>query len=430
MTTRWITGLVTRATAATLGALAALGALARPAAASPLTDALARHADADVAALRTAHDQPAARCTLGAIYARRNDLPRAALYLADCEHLALPDDLAGAIGQTVRDVKRRLDASQLARLDIVTRPEGLIADIDALPGEAFATPATVWVMPGPHIVHVEGGEQAWKQRIIAEPHKNAVVMFETGLDARPPAPRTQTIDLADGSDGSLGEEHTGPPPPVKRPSLIQGKYAGVADPAAEGPIDDPFAPLAERTGPATLRTSWLGVRLGAGMFDDSAATARSGVAVAVAGRLRLTDAGFVAIRADWSRRGGDVMTGTSPNGGPNNGPNDGPIGGPNGGPIDVLGASAGLGVTVLGDPRSTDGFALAVLGQLRGDLRLATTRGDAPVHRTGLGVAAGAELALPRAPLTVGVRVEQGVTALVSGARDRAVLLELGVDLR
>ena len=40
------------------------------------------------------------------------------------------------------------------------------------------------------------------------------------------------------------------------------------------------------------------------MFDDGAAAARAGIAVALAGRLRLTDAVFAAARADWSRRGG------------------------------------------------------------------------------------------------------------------------------
>jgi hypothetical protein len=106
------------------------------------------------------------------------------------------------------------------------------------------------------------------------------------------------------------------------------------------------------------------------------------------------------------------------------------------GGIDVLGASAGAGVTVLGGGSPSPatarrpGLALALIAQLRADLRLAAHRDAAPVRRTGLGVAAGAELALPGTPLTVGLRIEQGVTDLVAGARDRAVLAELGIDLR
>jgi hypothetical protein len=162
----------------------------------------------------------------------------------------------------------------------------------------------------------------------------------------------------------------------------------------------------------------MGARLGAGMFDDGSAAARAGVAVAVAGRYRLSDAVFAAGRADWSRRGGEVMTGT----------------------VDVLGASLGAGMTVLGAsalsasasaPASRRaGLALALIGQLRTDLRLTAMRDATPVRRAGLGVAAGAELALPATPFTVGLRFEQGLTDLVAGARDRAVLAEIGIDLR
>jgi hypothetical protein len=143
------------------------------------------------------------------------------------------------------------------------------------------------------------------------------------------------------------------------------------------------------------------------MFDDGSAAARAGLAVALAGRLRVTDDAFVALRADGSRRGGEAMAGT----------------------LDVLGASAGVGVTVLGTGSTSGGPALALIGQLRGDLRLAAMRDAAPVRRTGLSLAAGAELALPATPFTVGLRLEQGVTELVAGARDRAVLAELGLDV-
>jgi hypothetical protein len=100
-----------------------------------------------------------------------------------------------------------------------------------------------------------------------------------------------------------------------------------------------------------------------------------------------------------------------------------------GGTIDVLGASAGVGRTILGEAERA-GPSVALIAQLRGDLRLTGVRDAAPVHRAGLGVAAGAELALPATPFTIGLRFEQGLTELVPGARDRAVLAEIGVDLR
>ena len=384
--------------------------------ASPLSDALARHAEADVTALRAQRGDAAARCTLGAIYATRNDLSRAALYLADCDHAALPDDVAAAVLRAVRDVKRQLDARRYAALDVMTSPEGLTGELDALPGESFTTPATIWVAPGAYQIRVSSTERSWTQRVTAEPHKNAVVMIETGHGA-PLAARPKVIDITDDAGGAPGEYHTGPPPDQKHPSLIKDKYRGVPDPASEGPLEDP---LEVRAAPAVEHQLRLGARLGAGMFDDGSAAARAGVAVAVAGRYRLSDAVFATARADWSRRGGEVMTGT----------------------VDVIGASLGAGMTVLGasalsSPASASapasrraGLALALIGQLRTDLRLTAMRDAAPVRRAGLGVAAGAELALPSTPFTVGLRFEQGLTDLVAGARDRAVLAEIGIDLR
>jgi len=62
--------------------------------------------------------------------------------------------------------------------------------------------------------------------------------------------------------------------------------------------------------------------------------------------------------------------------------------------------------------------------------RVVVEHGTVLGHLARLGIAAGAELALPRAPFTIGLRVEQGLTELAAGARDRAVLAEVGVDLR
>jgi hypothetical protein len=149
------------------------------------------------------------------------------------------------------------------------------------------------------------------------------------------------------------------------------------------------------------------------MFDDGRAAARAGLGFALTGRYALPalpSGAFLSARLDWSRRGGSPdMSGPS---------------------VDVLGAAAGAGVTLL----DRSALALALIGQLRADLRLASTRGapaDAePVRRAGLGAAAGFELALPSTPITAGFRFEQSLTELVSGARDRAFLVEVGVDWR
>ncbi|HEY0985598.1 MAG TPA: hypothetical protein VGD80_01050, partial [Kofleriaceae bacterium] len=391
-------------------------------------DALARHSAADVTALRARRDDSGARCALGAIYARRNDLSRASLYLTDCADAALPDDIAATVRAAVRDVKRRLDASRYSALDVLSRPEGLTAETDALPGESFTTPATIWIPPGDHQLRATLAERSWTLRVTTEPHKNASILIETGRSSKPAPTRTAASDGAvDEPGGALGEQLSAPPPDIKHPSLLSDKYRGVAR-ASTGAtpgatLDDPLAPradatlddpLAARTASRPERSLWLGARLGIGMFDDAATSPRAGFAIAAASRFRITDTAFLAARADWTRRGGSAISGMS-------------------GTVDALGASAGLGVTVLGHSRSARAprqLALALITQLRADVRLTDHRDDAAVHRAGLGLAASAELALPSTPFTLGVRFEQGLTDLVPGARDRAVLAEVGIDLR
>ncbi|HEU5024529.1 MAG TPA: hypothetical protein VFV01_06360, partial [Spirillospora sp.] len=89
----------------------------------------------------------AARCQAGVQLAEHGDLPRAALYLDGCEDL--PE-----YAHAARDVRRKLEHSALSTLDIETTPPGLVAEVDALPGEHVTTPATVWVRAGHHVVHV------------------------------------------------------------------------------------------------------------------------------------------------------------------------------------------------------------------------------------------------------------------------------------
>lgn len=223
----------------------------------------------------------------------------------------------------------------------------------------------------------------------------AVAVLLWAGTARAAPAKTITIDASDDEPaGALGEQVTGPPPDIKHPSLMKDKYRGIPDPPSGDAIDDPLA----RRAAAPPRTLWLGARFGAGVFDDTAAPATAGIAVAVTARYRLAAPWLLSARADWSRRGGDAMT-----------------------RIGELGASAGGGAAF---------GPLAVIAQLRGDLRLTDHRDDAAVRRAGLAVAAEVELALPRSPITLGVRLEQGVTALVPGTRDRAILAELGVELR
>ncbi|MEO8699649.1 MAG: hypothetical protein ABI867_06375 [Kofleriaceae bacterium] len=380
-----------------------LAALAGEAAAGPLADALARHGDRDVDSLRAQRADVGARCTLGAVYAKRNDLSRAALYLTDCGDAELPDEVAADVARIGREVQRKLRDSDLAVIEVTTNPAKLVlsAETDALPGETFTTPATLYVKPGSYTVNARQGGNVFTSAVTAEKRSRTVAIVETEprrfTKVGPPA--TKTADFR--NDIAEDTQTTGAPPDIKHKNMIRDKYLKglevqptVATADNPNAIEDPLATHeAVRGAP---RTYWLGVRLGGGMFDDGASAARAGISVAGAARFTLAGNTFLAGRLDYSRRGGDAG-------------------------IDVLGAGAGIGQTVI----DTHAIGIALLAQLRGDLRLA----DA-ANRAGLSVAAGVELALPRSPFSAGMRFEQGLTTIVPGARDRAVLFELGVDWR
>jgi hypothetical protein len=414
---------------------AAVPCMAAPAAAGTLADALARGDAAAIAELRERAGDPGARCTLGAIYARRGELARAGFFLADCTEAALPAEIAEPVDRAARDTPRRLEAGGLVMIKVMSTPAGIPAESDALPGEPFTTPATLWARPGSYEVRAQVGGVVRTYAVQVEPRKHAAVVIDAPAPKPPPEPRDQAVSF---EVEALGEQETAPPPDIKHPTLLPKKYRGAValgeaggGPGGEaggGPGGDGgdgggpqrlVDPLAARQAVRRPRAHWLGARVSGGMFDDGRAAARAGLAAAVAGRYGLATgasggpAVFLALRADAARRGGrPEMPGAGAASAEAS--------------IGVLGAAAGAGVTVL----DRGGLSIALIGQLRAELRLASARAGEPIRRGGLGAAAGAELALPGSPITCGLRLEHGLTELVSGARDRALLLELGVDWR
>jgi len=378
---------------------------ATAAVASPLSDALARHSERDVKVLRENRSNVAARCTLGAVYAQRNDLSRAALYLAGCEDAELPVEIAGGVTKIRRELKKKLDDSDLAMIEVVSRPAGMTVSISAFPTDTFTTPATIYVPAGDFEVEAMFGGNVLKNVVHAVKRSRGAVVLDAGAPVvSVKAPKTSKIDMAE-NGGALDEKHEGPPPAVKHGNMMSDKFQkGIKAVATAEPnpnaLDDPFALHEMRR---ETRPYWLGLRLGGGLFDDTASGARAGIAVAATGRFNLKDHVFLAGRLDWSRRGGEGQD-----------------------VVDVVGVSAGVGMTMI-DTRT---IAIALLAQARGDLRLASSRMEVPVHRAGVTFAAGIEAALPRSPFTIGVRMEQGLTTMIPGTRDRAALLELGVDWR
>lgn len=366
-----------------------LAVSATAAGAGPLGDALARHGADDIAALRAQLATPAARCTLGAIYARTGDLPRAALLLDGCDAIALDPDIADAIARASADVQRKLRASQLSAIAIDSDPPGLAVETDALPGEAIATPATIWARAGTY--HVVANGQTQVVRVAA--HERVSIVLEHRAPA-PAAPRTHEIDFR--ADAPSAPAETAPPPPQKHGELMSCRYRGCDTHAGET-LDDPFAATADvlPTEPPRLE---LGARVGTSAAFDAGAS-RIAPAVALDGRVhagRFPGIGpaIVDVRLDGSRRSSDA------------------------GNFDEVGLSAQYGVVVFAPSAAWLTWLVGARGELRPSPPMTVRRGD-------LGYTTALELALRALPVTLGVRYDEDFSQ-----RDRALLVELGVDLR
>ena len=344
--------------------------------------ARAAHAD-DVADLRA--KLPASKCELGAAYARANDLPRAALFLDGCNS----DD--------ERRVHERLEASQLSEMTISSERPGLAITTDALPGEAITTPAVVWTKPGKYTITGAG------RTVMVElgPRSHVPVLFEPGITRVVGTHNTASIDFADEPTDAA---NTTQPPDQKHPSMLPCKYTGCETRGGET-LDDPFATRAEHlpTEPAAYS---LGVRAGTSAAFHSGGS-RIAPALALDGRMhagRFPGLGPAAIdlRFDWAMRGGDD------------------------GKFDAFGASAQYGAVVFAPSAA---WLTALVG-LRGELHTDAMVGAMPIERASIGYTAALELALRALPVTVGLRYDEDLTQLVPGVRERAVIVELGGELR
>jgi len=336
----------------------------------------------ELAALRA--KLPATRCALGAAYAKANDLPRAAFFLDGCG-----DDEA-------RRVDRALDATQLSKLSIVSDPAGLVVTTDALPGETITTPAVVWAKAGTYAIVANGKTTT----VRVDAHASVPVLLDNHAP-KVAAPRSGTVDLG---DEPTDTPNTTQPPDQKHPSLLPCKFSGCDTHAGER-IDDPFETRVERL-PIAPPTLALGVRVGtSAAFHDGGN--RIAPAVAIDGRMHVGGPSWLGpaaidLRLDWAERGGDD------------------------GKFDAYGASAQYGAVVFAPSAAW----LSVLVGLRGELRTADMLDAMPLERAGIGYTAALELALRALPLSVGVRYDEDLTDLVPGVRERAVIVELGGELR
>jgi hypothetical protein len=325
------------------------------------------------------------RCAGGADLARRGDLTRALIHLEGCE-----DETSVKLA---RDLKKKAREADYAELSIVSDPAGVAFELSSVPGEAFTTPSTVFLKPGTTTIKYKVSGQEFQKIAETKPYSRSAVLLDAVVrQAGPPKDGKVSFE-----EENATEQQVGPPPDVKRGSLVKGKWTGELGP--RGPeLEDPLALTAQQGA-----KPWFGVRVGGGFYDDTATDAKLRPGVGITARIPLVDRFFLSARIDWSRRGGIA--------------NDS---------VDAAGINAGAGYTFV----ANRAIAVAAIVQLRGELHFADTRDQMSVSRGGAGATGGVELAVSGTPLTAGLRFENGFTELVPGARDRAFLVELGVDWR
>ncbi len=324
-----------------------------------------------LAAATVAHADDA-RCKRGIELAATRDLPRAALYLDSCT-----DDE----GIRVRNrVMHELEGTQLSHVTISSMPAGLTGETDALPGEQFTTPATIWAKAGTYKITV-GGQTVEKT---LEPHSRTTVIIDVPAPPKPAKTGVVTFEEP--------EQHAGPPPAVKHGTMMPTKYLRRGAPTGEQ-LDDPFA----SDGRGTLAHWRLGLRATGGVADRTNAEAHASVGLAAIASRPLAGPMRLAARIDWSHR-----------------------------ELDTIGANVGVAVLALRRPA----FVLSAGAALRGELHVQDQLAMMDVNRAGIGAAVDVDLALRRVPVAFGLRAEQAFTELMPGVRSRALLVEVGYDWR
>ncbi len=347
-----------------------------------------------IAATSVASAAPTAeRCQQGLDHAAKNDLPRAALYLEGCETLDLEPTLASQIAKTRASVAHKLDASKLSAMTVVTTPEGMLAETDAMPGERFTTPATIWTKAGDYKINIApdaatlDASQGLTTTASIDPFSRRTVIIN--VPKKQAAPKDGKVDFRDEVDEQA--THKGPPPKQKFGSILPKKYRKPGADGTGGPqLDDPLA-LREST------VAWrLGARFGGGLVMQDSSTAASFSIAALAAR-ELAGPVSLATRLGWSHRR-----------------------------VDAVALEVGVGVQLA----STPSLTLSAGAGVRGEVRVQDTYAMQEVARVGIGGAVGLDLSLLQVPVTIGLRFEPGFTELMPGVRAHGFMLEVGYDWR
>ena len=326
-------------------------------------------------------------CKLAVDYAAKNDLPRAGLHYEACEQRDTEE---------LRGLARRLDHSELARI-VVSTDAGVAVEISALPGERFD--AAVWVSAGSYELRGTAPDgTVFTMPVEVKPYSRGTIIFDVPKPKTPPAPKVVTVEVGAGG-GDVGDVQDGPPPDIKHPTLLPKRYRDGGTVGGDQ-IDDPLATRVPGIADGASARARIGLRIGLGVA--SASDTATAFTLGVAGSRQLAPGLRAVARVDWSRRSHEM------------------------GRLDAIGASGGIAARVA----TAAAFALDASASLRPELRLGDTFMGRDVHRVGLGADLGLDVILRGAPLVFGLRADQGVTRLASGTRERALLVEVSVELR
>ena len=333
-----------------------------------------------------------ARCEQGLDFAAKKDLPRASLYLEGCDSLELDPALADKIAKARADVGHKLDASKLSAMSVVTTPEGMVAETDAMPGERFTTPATIWTKAGDYKINIaEDAATLDAQRGLTTTASIDAFSRRTVIINVPQKKQTTPKD----GKVDFGEEieeqatHTGPPPAQKFGSILPKKYRKPTGESSAPQLEDP---LAMRDPPIAWR---FGARFGGGLVLHDMSNASASFSIAALASRELAGPVSLATRAGWSHRDVDAAT-----------------------------LELGFGLRLASSPS----LVLSAGAGVRGEVRMQNTLKMQQVARVAIGGALGLDLTFLHLPVTIGARFEPGLSALTPGVRAHGFMIEVGYN--
>jgi hypothetical protein len=242
-----------------------------------------------------AADAPAIGCELGVAYEQLRDLPRAFFFLDGCE---APEPRAA-----LERVRRALDRSQLAPVQLISQPEGasVVVTSPAL-GERFVAPRDLWLPAGSYHfeLHLEGHIDQAVDLVVDGPKRTPVLVT---MPVAPPSGGAQTVDFGEGEAAGPGDMvATVDPRPIKRESLLPDRYRRGLGATADA--DDGAGParpwrLGLRVGVNKLGMMSIGGDAGGHVDIGPNVSAAALFELALARRLVLAaGAGYVRVRGN------------------------------------------------------------------------------------------------------------------------------------